>query len=82
VNGHGPSIDVEDDGPGIPEAERGRVFEPFHRVAADGAEDRTGSGLGLALVAQQARLHDAEITVGDSALGGALMRVDFPAQLP
>jgi signal transduction histidine kinase len=82
VNGRGPSIDVEDDGPGIPEAERERVFEPFHRVAADGAEDRTGSGLGLALVAQQARLHDAEITVGDSALGGALMRVDFPPQLP
>jgi signal transduction histidine kinase len=82
VNGRGPSIDVEDDGPGIPEAERERVFEPFHRVDADGAEDRTGSGLGLALVAQQARLHDAEITVGDSALGGALMRVDFPAQLP
>ena len=43
-----------------------------------GAADRTGSGLGLALVAQQARLHDAEITVGDSPLGGALMRVDFP----
>jgi len=82
VNGAGPEIDVEDDGPGIPEAERERVFEPFQRV--DGA-GRAGSGLGLALVAQQARLHDAAVTVGDSTLGGALMRVAFPpqrAQLP
>src|SRR4051812_14971297 len=71
MNGAGPQIDVEDDGPGIPEAERERVFEPFQRV--DGA-GRAGSGLGLALVAQQARLHDAEVTVGDSALGGALIR--------
>ena len=44
VNGRGPSIDVEDDGPGIPEAERERVFEPFHRVDGDAAADRTGSG--------------------------------------
>jgi two-component system sensor histidine kinase PrrB len=84
VNGRGPSIDVEDDGPGIPEAERERVFEPFRRIDPAGAsEDRGGSGLGLALVAQQARLHDAVITVADSAvLGGALLRVEFPAQLP
>jgi signal transduction histidine kinase len=78
-NGAGPAIEVDDDGPGIPERERERVFEPFHRV--DGV-DRAGSGLGLALVAQQARLHDAAVTVGDSPLGGARLRVDFPAQLP
>ena len=82
VNGRGPAIEVEDDGPGIPEAERERVFEPFHRVDGAGGADHAGSGLGLALVAQQARLHEAEITVGDSTLGGALMRVQFPAQWP
>jgi signal transduction histidine kinase len=75
VNGDGPAIEVEDDGPGIPAAERERVFEPFHRVAG---ADRPGSGLGLALVAQQARLHDARVTVGDSPLGGARIRVGFP----
>jgi two-component system sensor histidine kinase PrrB len=78
-NGRGPAIEVDDDGPGIPESERERIFEPFQRV--DGV-DRAGSGLGLALVAQQARLHDAAVTVGDSPLGGARLRVDFPAQLP
>jgi signal transduction histidine kinase len=74
-NGRGPVIEVDDDGPGIPAADRERVFEPFRRV--DGV-DRAGSGLGLALVAQQARLHDAAVTVGDSPLGGARLRVDFP----
>jgi signal transduction histidine kinase len=74
-NGAGPSIEVDDDGPGIPPRERERVFEPFRRI--DGAA-RAGSGLGLALVAQQARLHDARVTVGDSPLGGARLRVDFP----
>jgi signal transduction histidine kinase len=78
-NGRGPAIEVDDDGPGIPEGERERVFEPFQRV--DGV-DRAGSGLGLALVAQQARLHEAAVSVGDSPLGGARLRVDFPAQLP
>jgi two-component system, OmpR family, sensor histidine kinase PrrB len=76
ANGDGPAIEVEDDGPGIPAAERERVFEPFHRVAGT---DRPGSGLGLALVAQQARLHGAEVSVDESALGGARVRVGFPA---
>ncbi|QEC49342.1 HAMP domain-containing histidine kinase [Baekduia soli] len=67
---------VEDDGPGVPPDERDRVFEPFARV--DGG-DAPGSGLGLALVAQQARHHGATVTVGDAALGGASFQVDFGA---
>jgi two-component system sensor histidine kinase PrrB len=81
AGGRGPAINVDDDGPGIPAAERERVFEPFRRIDGDRA-DRAGSGLGLALVAQQARLHGAEVTVGDSPLGGARLSVAFPAQGP
>jgi two-component system sensor histidine kinase PrrB len=80
ADGRGPEIDVDDDGPGIPPGERERVFEPFRRV--NGAAARAGSGLGLALVAQQARLHGATVTVGDSPLGGARLRVAFPARAP
>lgn len=70
-------LTVEDDGPGIPEAERKRVFEPFARV--DGTTV-AGSGLGLALVAQQAGHHKAQVTLDDSAaLGGARFRVRFAA---
>jgi signal transduction histidine kinase len=80
ADGRGPEIDVDDDGPGIPPDERERVFEPFRRV--NGSAARAGSGLGLALVAQQARLHGATVTVNDSPLGGARLRVEFPARAP
>jgi signal transduction histidine kinase len=68
---------VEDDGPGIPAADRERVLEPFARV---GSSNHPGSGLGLALVAQQARLHDATIAIDDSPqLGGARVTISWPA---
>ena len=61
-------------GPGIAEAERERIFEPFARV---GDGDVPGSGLGLALVAQQARPHGAVVEVGSPDLGGARFDVSF-----
>jgi len=66
---------VDDDGPGIPEDQRGRVFEPFARVDGTGAP---GSGLGLALVAQQVRRHGGRVTIGEGALGGARVTVTLP----
>jgi signal transduction histidine kinase len=70
--GEGARIVVEDDGPGIPEAERARVLERFQRApgAAPG-----GSGLGLAIVAQQAARHGGAVSLGDSPLGGARVEV-------
>jgi signal transduction histidine kinase len=68
---------VEDDGAGIPPADRERVLEPFARV---GGADRPGSGLGLALVAQQARMHDATVVIDASPqLGGARVTVTWAA---
>ena len=51
-----------------------RIFEPFARVDGTGAP---GSGLGLALVHQQARQHGATVSVGDAPLGGARFTVEF-----
>jgi signal transduction histidine kinase len=65
---------VEDDGPGVPEGDRDRIFEPFARLEATNGD---GSGLGLALVEQQVRHHGARIEVGDSTLGGARFSVQF-----
>lgn len=71
----GPVLTVEDDGPGIAEEDRGRVFEPFARVEGTTVE---GSGLGLALVAQQTGHHGASIELDTSPkLGGARFRVRF-----
>jgi signal transduction histidine kinase len=69
---------VEDDGPGIPPADRERVLEPFARVTAAADDERPGSGLGLALVAQQARMHDATVVIDASPqLGGARVTVSW-----
>lgn len=72
-----PTIDVVDTGPGIPPAERDRVFARFYRVPGN---EETGSGLGLAIVRRIAEIHGAQVTLepGD---GGAGLRVivAFPA---
>ena len=68
-------LTVDDDGDGIPEADRERIFEPFRRLEAP--TERSGTGLGLALVAQQAREHSATIRVDTSPAGGARVVVSF-----
>lgn len=69
-------LSVEDDGPGVPEAERERVFERFYRVLGTGAE---GCGLGLAIVREIAQMHRAEVTLSARNDGtGTIVRVVFP----
>jgi len=69
-------LSVEDNGPGIPEQERERVFERFYRVLDTGTE---GCGLGLAIVREIALSHRAEVTLAAGAGGrGTLARVAFP----
>jgi two-component system sensor histidine kinase GlrK len=69
------AIDVVDDGPGIPAAERGHIFEPFYRGEA--ARGAAGVGLGLALSQQFARAHRGELTLLPSEKG-AHFRVTLP----
>lgn len=67
---------VEDNGPGIPEADRARVFERFYRVLGTGTE---GCGLGLAIVREIAQSHAAEVELTTPAHGtGTIVRVVFP----
>ncbi|WP_339514927.1 sensor histidine kinase [Pseudomonas sp. RL_15y_Pfl2_60] len=68
-------LEVEDDGPGIPEAEREKVFERFYRRNAQGA----GAGLGLAIVGEICRAHQAQISLHQSASSGLRVRVSFLA---
>ena len=68
-------LSVEDDGPGVPEDERESIFERFARGSGAKAP---GSGLGLALVAQQAALHGGSVAVGEASAGGARFTVTLP----
>ncbi|TCU48850.1 signal transduction histidine kinase [Curtobacterium sp. PhB42] len=64
-------LTVDDDGSGIPAAERDRVFERFVRLDEARSRDAGGAGLGLAIVRDAVRAHGGEATVADSPLGGA-----------
>jgi two-component system sensor histidine kinase TctE len=73
------SLAVEDSGPGIPETERPRLFDRFHRAADDGQ----GSGLGLAIADSIVRSTAGRWSVGSSAsLGGARMAVSWRRHQP
>lgn len=70
-------LEVEDDGPGIAEAERARVFERFYRI---GDSEREGNGLGLAIVDEIARAHGAVVELTAGAGGrGTRVRVTLAA---
>ena len=77
--GSGVELAVRDHGPGIAEAERERVFEPFYRPSGRG-EHGGGWGLGLSLVRQIARHHGASVRQETPSGGGARFVVTFPAQ--
>ncbi len=71
-------MEVEDDGPGIPAAERERIFEPFQRL--DRSRDRAtgGHGLGLSFVRLIALHHGGHAHAGVAILGGARMAITLP----
>lgn len=71
-------IDIADDGPGIPESQRERVFERFVRLDESCTRSSGGTGLGLPIVAQIVHAHRGSVAVADGPSGGALLRVWLP----
>jgi len=72
------TIAVEDHGPGVAEHERSYVFERFARGEAAARTAASGTGLGLALVAQHAKLHGGSVRLGDRPGGGARFVIRLP----
>jgi two-component system, OmpR family, osmolarity sensor histidine kinase EnvZ len=64
------TVEVEDDGPGIPEAEHEHVFRPFYRIDHARNQDSGSTGLGLAIARDIARIHGGDIALSRSPLGG------------
>ncbi len=76
----GYAITVRDRGPGVPEAELGKIFEPFYRV--DSSRDRTtgGTGIGLAIADLAVRMHDGTIRAENVPDGGLRVTIELPAE--
>ncbi|WP_211244317.1 sensor histidine kinase [Actinospica robiniae] len=74
-------VEVADEGPGIPEPERARVFERFTRGSTGKSASGGGTGLGLAIARWAVQLHGGTIEVMPSARG-ALIRLELPAEQP
>jgi signal transduction histidine kinase len=66
-------VTVADGGPGIPAAERERVFEPFVRLVPPGHEAVPGTGIGLGIARDLARLHGGDLTCVASARGACFL---------
>ena len=71
-------LTVDDDGPGIPAAERGRVLERFVRLDDARHRDGGGSGLGLAIVAELVAAHGGSLRIEDSRYGGVRVVITLP----
>jgi two-component system, OmpR family, sensor histidine kinase TctE len=66
------NLSIEDNGPGVSDAEKDKIFDRFHRVLEHkkNGSDQAGSGLGLAIVKEIASLHGATISIADSNIDG------------
>jgi two-component system OmpR family sensor kinase len=71
-------VEIEDDGPGIPPADREKVFEPFYRREPSRSRQTGGIGLGLAVVRSIARGHGGDVLLVNRVGGGLTARVQLP----
>ena len=71
-------VEVDDDGPGLPDSETQRVFEPFHRLENSRSRETGGIGLGLAVVRAVARSHGGDVSLINRGQGGLTARVTLP----
>ena len=78
LEGETAIITVADQGPGIPQELRERVFEPFFRVDSARSRQSGGTGLGLALVRAIAELHGGSASVEEAPMGGVRFTLKIP----
>lgn len=74
----GVAILVDDDGPGIPDDERDKVFEPFYRLDRSRDRGTGGFGLGLSIAGKAVALHGGTLKIDASPLGGARFTIHLP----
>ncbi|MBO5059711.1 MAG: HAMP domain-containing protein [Clostridia bacterium] len=78
LKGKTVSVRIDDNGPGIPDEDKERIFERFYRLDDSRARDTGGTGLGLAITREAVLLHGGEISVGDTPEGGSSFVISLP----
>lgn len=78
LSGKTVSVKIEDNGPGIPNEDKDRIFERFYRLDDSRARDTGGTGLGLAIAREAVVLHNGEIRVEDGKDGGSVFVINVP----
>ena len=71
-------ITIDDEGPGIPEQELSRVFEPFYRIEESRSRETGGVGLGLAIARSIIQAHGGELALGNRSKCGLRVKISFP----
>jgi signal transduction histidine kinase len=72
------TVEIDDDGPGIPDSEKEKVFESFYRIEQSRSRDTGGTGLGLAFTRAIIRRHGGDITLHNRVGGGLRVEVTLP----
>jgi two-component system, OmpR family, sensor kinase len=75
-------IFVRDEGPGVPERERDRIFERFYRGDGNGPGGGRGAGLGLAIAKSIAQLHGGEVRLAETSSGGSTFVAEIRVEVP
>lgn len=78
VRGEGVEIVIDDDGPGIPDAQRAEVFRPFYRLEQSRNPGTGGVGLGLSIARDAIQVHGGEIRLDSSPMGGLRVWIRLP----
>jgi signal transduction histidine kinase len=78
--GGGVEITIDDDGPGIPEVELAKVFQPFYRVEDSRSRETGGTGLGLAIAQSIVQAQGGDLTLANRTGGGLRATITLPAQ--
>lgn len=75
----GLNIEIQDDGPGVPETMLTDIFRPFYRVSAARDRQSGGTGLGLAITAQAVQQHGGQVSAANHPQGGLVVRLQWPS---
>jgi len=73
-------VSVSDTGPGIPDEERGRIFDKFHQVDSTSTRTKGGTGLGLAIAKEIIEMHGGRVWVESIIGGGSTFRLELPVR--